>query len=32
MTGTLGAVLWLALAAAAFAIVAFLLRGPDNRE
>ena len=29
MTGALDIVLWIALAAGALAIVAFLLRGPD---
>jgi hypothetical protein len=29
MTGTLDVILWIAFAAAAVAIVAFLLRGPD---
>ena len=29
MTGALDVVLWIAFAAGAFAIVAFLLRGPD---
>jgi len=29
MTGTLDVILWIAFAAGAVAIVAFLLRGPD---
>jgi hypothetical protein len=29
MTSALGAILWIAFAAGALAIVAFLLRGPD---
>jgi hypothetical protein len=29
MTGTLNVILWIAFAAGALAIVAFLLRGPD---